>query len=515
MDADRARYQRVSTSNPLQHGGSSPQRHVRELELGNGVVDTPLEDLSLEEVHEVHSSRANRKRSNSLKTFLRNIHAQYVCILALVGFIAAISLFNFYELLADDDDDSETAAAISGFRANSISFGSCSSYDLRDMSIWDDAIIPSQPEAWIWTGDLVYVDDNEINCSIFESTAEWQRSCNCTADWLQRPPYSCHAADLDHISERWLKGLRNAPYTRFLDYMCPKALALGYFPPPGHDPEVCERAVLGIYDDHDFGANDGNAREPSKRVFKNLYLDAIGEDASSPRRNANRGAWAQYALHTLRGAEVDVFVLDERYEREPLPCDTRAEYCRMVLADNSSTSSAVQRAWCRDFLRGGPLGEGSCCRKDEDIFFGWCRTANASSSPWFRYACDVSFASFGMKALHLLGGELVEPTDKDAVDGFQDSPFCEVLGRTQRRWLQEAVSRSTAAVQVFVSSSVLLYDPTPSTCGTSSSTPSGAPCRCGGDNLDCYRTAQAQLLHTIATSSQGCAVVLTGDYHFR
>lgn len=29
-------------------------------------------------------------------------------------------------------------------------------------------------------------------------------------------------------------------------------------------------------------------------------------------------------------------------------------------------------AWCTDFLRGGHGGDGSCCKQDERIAFGWC-----------------------------------------------------------------------------------------------------------------------------------------------
>lgn len=40
-------------------------------------------------------------------------------------------------------------------------------------------------------------------------------------------------------------------------------------------------------------------------------------------------------------------------------------------------------------------------------------------------------------------------------------------------------------------------------------------CTCGGDNIDCYRAAQLELLHIVAGSdSGGCAVILTGDFHF-
>ena len=40
----------------------------------------------------------------------------------------------------------------------------------------------------------------------------------------------------------------------------------GIFPPWGTDPSVCDRAIMGVYDDHDFGWNDGNMREPDKQV---------------------------------------------------------------------------------------------------------------------------------------------------------------------------------------------------------------------------------------------------------
>jgi alkaline phosphatase D len=84
-------------------------------------------------------------------------------------------------------------------------------------------------------------------------------------------------------------------YRAFLEYMCPGAGWLpasvsasssgstvaagpqapsgmtagqghstGRWPPAGGDPAVCPRPVLGIYDDHDFGWNNGNWRLPDK-----------------------------------------------------------------------------------------------------------------------------------------------------------------------------------------------------------------------------------------------------------
>lgn len=95
------------------------------------------------------------------------------------------------------------------FRAANIAFGSCTSYDLRDMDIWNTAIIPSEPDVWIWTGDMVYLDDNEIDCNVFEDSQDWQASCNCTPSYINSPPHSCHAGDPDYASRRWTAALSN------------------------------------------------------------------------------------------------------------------------------------------------------------------------------------------------------------------------------------------------------------------------------------------------------------------
>lgn len=62
-------------------------------------------------------------------------------------------------------------------------------------------------------------------------------------------------------------------------------------------------------------------RLPDKHLFKGAYLDAVGESAASPRRNAARGAEWAYTLNPGdAGHEVAVVLLDGRYDRAPLPC---------------------------------------------------------------------------------------------------------------------------------------------------------------------------------------------------
>ena len=77
------------------------------------------------------------------------------------------------------------------------------------MNIWTDAIIPSDPHMWIWAGDMVYLDDNEINCNIYKDSVDWQASCNCSASYIESPPYTCHAGDAEYANERWISALNN------------------------------------------------------------------------------------------------------------------------------------------------------------------------------------------------------------------------------------------------------------------------------------------------------------------
>ena len=41
-------------------------------------------------------------------------------------------------------------------------------------------------------------------------------------------------------------------------------------------------------------------------------------------------------------------------------------------------------AWCTDFLRGGWNDQGTCCRKDEQIFFHWCLDPAHLYHPYYR-----------------------------------------------------------------------------------------------------------------------------------
>ncbi|CAM9620288.1 unnamed protein product, partial [Ascophyllum nodosum] len=248
----------------------------------------------------------------------------------------------------------------------------------------------------------------------------------------------------------------------------------------------------------------------SRQVFKNLYLDAVGEDAESPRRNAHRGMWEKYVFNENTDREIEVFLLDERYDRAPKPCYVRQQYCDKILAEMDAGKNATWlTAWCDDFLRGGHGGNGSCCRQDEQIAFGWCLEPSSRESPYWEEACDTSSREFGKRWLVFDegAGAVREPDGTEEVDS-QDSPFCEVLGREQRAWLQRELDRSTASLRLIISGSVVLGNP-----GDDTSVCGDEPCQCSGDDWDCYRVAQRNFISQLA-KAPGCSVILTGDYHW-
>jgi len=193
-----------------------------------------------------------------------------------------------------------------------IAFGSCTAYDSEKQAIWTDGVIPLAPDAWIWLGDLVYLDDPSVDCRQMPDSPQ----CDCESDWLLTSPFSCFAGNVAHARDRWQSYLSNADYLAFLDYMCPGSFAAGHFPPPGTDGSVCLRPILGVYDDHDFGWNNGNHREPDKQAFKLMFLDAIGEAANSDRRSDLRGAWGTHTLDA-NGVKVRQGLVECDYHSTP------------------------------------------------------------------------------------------------------------------------------------------------------------------------------------------------------
>lgn len=149
------------------------------------------------------------------------------------------------------------SAALGATGVQRIAFGSCSKQHLPQ-PLWK-RIIADRPDLFIWTGDVVYADTD----------------------------------DMGKLSAIYASELQQADYGRFLDSGIP---------------------VIGIYDDHDYGENDGGKDYLKKDASKALFLDFIGEPKDSPRRK-RPGIFTSYVFGPA-GKQVKVILLDTRYHRE-------------------------------------------------------------------------------------------------------------------------------------------------------------------------------------------------------
>ena len=143
-----------------------------------------------------------------------------------------------------------------------IAFGSCNKHDIENR-FWDD-ILRLKPDLWIWGGDNIYADTDDME--------------------LMRKMYEAQ----DSV--------------------------------PGYRELSLNVPVLGTWDDHDYGLNDGGAEFSSKAESQQVFLDFL----KVPENDVRRSREGVYKAHDyqLNGGSVKILVLDTRYFRSPLIKDT-------------------------------------------------------------------------------------------------------------------------------------------------------------------------------------------------
>lgn len=92
--------------------------------------------------------------------------------------------------------------------------------------------------------------------------------------------------------------------------------------------------ILAIWDDHDYGVNDGGAEFPAKEHAKKLMLDFWGEPKDSLRRSRpDGGIYTSYWLED-DGKRVHIILPDLRWNRTPLTAMSKVKYLAQTLKDN-------------------------------------------------------------------------------------------------------------------------------------------------------------------------------------
>lgn len=148
-----------------------------------------------------------------------------------------------------------------------IAFGSCNKHDEVN-PLWDD-VLATNPDLWIWGGgDNIY-------------------------------------ADTDNMEE--LRGVYDAQNNI-----------------PGYKKMKETVPVIGTWDDHDYGLNDGGVEFKAKKDSEQEFLDFMGVAKDSPRRTREGGVYAVHNYNLPEG-KIKVLVLDTRYFRTALTPSTSKE----------------------------------------------------------------------------------------------------------------------------------------------------------------------------------------------
>ncbi|MEM1002916.1 MAG: alkaline phosphatase D family protein [Bacteroidota bacterium] len=146
---------------------------------------------------------------------------------------------------------------------NKIAFGSCS-HEYDEDQMWPE-ISAEKADIFIWTGDIIYGDSN----------------------------------NMDTLAAKYKKQKERASYQALLEIT----------------------PIIGIWDDHDYGANDGGKNYKPKKASKEQLLKFLDVPKNNPVRN-HEGMYNVYT-YGPEGKRIKFILLDCRYFRDTLTQDTQ------------------------------------------------------------------------------------------------------------------------------------------------------------------------------------------------
>jgi len=172
-----------------------------------------------------------------------------------------------------------------------IAFGSCNKHDLVNV-LWDD-VLDAEPDIWIWGGDNIYADTDDMKKLRGEYSAQNQ-------------------------VREYQKLIKRVP-------------------------------IIGTWDDHDYGLNDGGVEFKAKKESQQEFLNFMGVSEDSPRR-FREGVYASHD-YNLGFGMVKVIVLDTRYFRTALTLDTEtSKRTKPNTYGEGTILGDVQWKWLEDEL---------------------------------------------------------------------------------------------------------------------------------------------------------------------
>lgn len=199
-----------------------------------------------------------------------------------------------------------------------IAFGSCSDQK-RPQPLWDD-IVAQKPDIWIWLGDNIYGDSESM----------------------------------DTLRAKYALQKSNPVYQQLRQ----------------------STSIIGVWDDHDYGVNDGGKEYPKRRESQQVMLDFLDVPTNSPLRK-QEGA---YSSHTYgpKGQRVKVILLDARYFRDPL----KKENKQNVPDPSGDMLGEAQWKWLEQQLTNSDadihiIGSGVQVLPEEHVYEKWANFPTA------------------------------------------------------------------------------------------------------------------------------------------
>lgn len=158
----------------------------------------------------------------------------------------------------------DTQKSVSGTESiTTITFGSCNRQD-APQPLWEP-ILAENSDLWIWMGDNIYGDTHNMD--------------------TLRAKYARQKAKPEY------QRLRNST------------------------------PIIGVWDDHDYGINDGGKYYVQKKESQQLMLDFLDVPNNAPERK-REGAYAAHVFGS-GNQRVKVILLDARYHRDTLMRENR------------------------------------------------------------------------------------------------------------------------------------------------------------------------------------------------
>lgn len=175
-----------------------------------------------------------------------------------IAVISIVLCSSVQNLVAEDSTIVPTKSLPDETVLSKIAFGSCSK-QYEPQPIWK-AIIAQKPQLFIYTGDNIYGDTN----------------------------------DMDELRAKWNQQKKK----------------------PGYNELRKSCAIMATWDDHDYGKNDAGEEFPFKKQSQQVFLDFLDVPKDSIRRK-REGVYHSRVYGPI-GKRVQIILLDTRYHRSPL-----------------------------------------------------------------------------------------------------------------------------------------------------------------------------------------------------